>query len=978
MKKFEYNRCDKTKNNNFKTYYLSLLVLFFFLFFSFNVFSLSVENFNFENSNIINNKIFIPKSGVLKVTFDNNVNVDDVYLTLNSKTLNFYNCEDNVCSVNLNFYSGGKYELKVYDNTGFLDKTIFVVDVSPVVVNNVNFFSEDNSVFLNVNFKDYADYDNKILGCGLKSLKILDSDKNVLFENNYNNVQNSLKVNVDSFKEKLNSNLIFVFEDCFGNKKVYNYNNILDLESPKILSVNGQNDNLKVSYKNNGFEKLLYFDVKVEENNNVDLEKSSVNFKSSSINIVKKFSSCNVFYENKKKFFSCSVVIPLTYVEKDFSLKVFVSDGNSISSKTFNGEILVDDVNPKFLSFKSNSYGYNNEMFLKDVFYVDFEENFFIDKNSVVVKLNNFNSLELSPDFCYKKKDNIVRCVFNISNILDDIKNSVDSLEATLISAKDENDNEVIFSFTDDRSAIFYFDDKKPSVKTVLFKINSEYYSDLVLSENSNFILRVIVFKEGSVLSNVYYLKYSSESDYEKVPLKKISCYEQEKYYVCDYEGFELNKNTVLNFLIEDSSGNSVVVKKNVLFSDNNVNLISDAWFLSDIIVSPKYFIQSYDSDFSVNIPLLRSEINPNGKLSSSIVECSSENADFTFVNSYVDDVNDEVVVSGSLISNSDSKIKVDCELKIKTYDETDNSFSNFESHNFSFYLFPFGYEDNNIFNSDGSFKRDLLTSSTAISILSSADKLLSTSEDLCNVLTAIKTGSVTSDAIAITVKYGIVTSAAYPSVKSIADRIFNLNENFEKYGEKFCEFVYCNNEWTDKVENFYNNLELPLQSKLEGYGLTFKKKDVRDSLILSSISLCVPGIVKNIKRIQNIDCASKLCYLEASKGNVPFSYCDVSSSIAYCQYTGNEILQIVPFGDFVDSFGVIGDIIEHPFTALSGWIVDTASKYIEEVRVVIEAKKLVEIFSSFGSEDNSVENIFDDNSYCTTLNEELERLENN
>ncbi len=666
-------------------------------------------------------------------------------------------------------------------------------------------------------------------------------------------------------------------------------------------------------------------------------------------------------------------------------MNVVVSDGNNVVNKNFDVNIVVDNFNPKFLGFSSNSRGYNDELFLNNIFYADFEEDNFIDESSVSVKLNNFNSLELSPSYCFKESESKVRCVFDITSLKESFSQNIfdNGLEVTLISAKDFYGNSFVYDDNNVLSSILFFDNKKPRVKAFLLKFNDEFYDDnIIINTPNKFDVKVVVFKEGSMLKNVFYLKPVSEFDYENVPLKKLSCENTDRYYICTFEGFVVDSSSVLKFSVVDASNNSVIIEKNVVVS-NTLNLNNNMWILdeSNIVVSPKFFFQKYSSEFSVKIPVLKSVFNNNAKLSSSIVDCNSDNANIDFVNSYTD--NNNIVVYGFLSSDSDSRIDVNCNVKLKSYFESINSFSDFEEHSFVFSLYPFDVNsfDSDVysqyFNSDGTFKTSFLTSSSTVNFLSTAKNLLDFSETLCDVYTGVKTASVSTDAIAIAVKYGVVTSIAYPTLKEIADKIFNLNEKTEKYAEKFCGFVACKNEWSEKVKEFYNNIEMPAKNYLSDFGFSFEEKNIEDSIVLSSLSLCLPGVVKNIKRIQNIECASQLCILNSFEGKVPFSYCEISSSIAYCQYTGNEVLQIVPYGSIVESFNIVGDVLEHPFTYLTGYIVDFASKHIEEVRIVIEAKKLYDVFMSFGTEE-APDNIFDDDSYCDILNDKVREYNDN
>ncbi|MEM4366447.1 MAG: hypothetical protein QXN46_02550, partial [Candidatus Woesearchaeota archaeon] len=94
--------------------------------------------------------------------------------------------------------------------------------------------------------------------------------------------------------------------------------------------------------------------------------------------------------------------------------------------------------------------------------------------------------------------------------------------------------------------------------------------------------------------------------------------------------------------------------------------------------------------------------------------------------------------------------------------------------------------------------------------------------------------------------------------------------------------------------------------------------RDVKDSLVLSTACLCLPGIIYNINKYNQIQCDYVNCLKDAKKQGLPISYCANVKSEASCAFVFGELFQLLPFTALFNRIvGILIDILSNPFTAL-------------------------------------------------------------
>ncbi len=97
--------------------------------------------------------------------------------------------------------------------------------------------------------------------------------------------------------------------------------------------------------------------------------------------------------------------------------------------------------------------------------------------------------------------------------------------------------------------------------------------------------------------------------------------------------------------------------------------------------------------------------------------------------------------------------------------------------------------------------------------------------------------------------------------------------------------------------------------------GLT-RYMNIQDSLVLSTVFVCLPGIVYNLDKYRQIKCLYADC-LENGVGNdgLPLTACEDQKAYATCKYVTGEIFAVIPYTALADHFiSIVKNIFSNPF----------------------------------------------------------------
>jgi len=98
-------------------------------------------------------------------------------------------------------------------------------------------------------------------------------------------------------------------------------------------------------------------------------------------------------------------------------------------------------------------------------------------------------------------------------------------------------------------------------------------------------------------------------------------------------------------------------------------------------------------------------------------------------------------------------------------------------------------------------------------------------------------------------------------------------------------------------VSGYNEILTTEFDRKLTGYALGKPRtaKGLKDNIIVSTIGLCLPGIVENLEKMGQIQCRYITCLEKDVPNGIPVSVCDQLKSQMWCKYVFGEAMEILP-----------------------------------------------------------------------------------
>lgn len=113
---------------------------------------------------------------------------------------------------------------------------------------------------------------------------------------------------------------------------------------------------------------------------------------------------------------------------------------------------------------------------------------------------------------------------------------------------------------------------------------------------------------------------------------------------------------------------------------------------------------------------------------------------------------------------------------------------------------------------------------------------------------------------------------------------------------------------WNDESRNLFpsDGKEFSLGDQLNKLGEDSSNvlEASKQSIFVSAISLCIPGILYNLKKARNIDCMYVDCAERwTSAGFNPYT-CEAMRANAYCNFVYGQIFHLIPFTGLVDFVG--------------------------------------------------------------------------
>ncbi len=163
-----------------------------------------------------------------------------------------------------------------------------------------------------------------------------------------------------------------------------------------------------------------------------------------------------------------------------------------------------------------------------------------------------------------------------------------------------------------------------------------------------------------------------------------------------------------------------------------------------------------------------------------------------------------------------------------------------------------------------------------------------------------------------------------------------NINEIVERLTEKWADLDISPGEASEKTkeaaENAGEELNLGARKALGAMGailanfVQFWPADMRESLILSTVFLCLPGVVYNIEKYRQIECAYGLCLIQTSALEGPLKACEEMHGLQTCLAVKGEIFNIIPYMATLDNIEAFLKSVFHDPVSFATFFTGTVS----------------------------------------------------
>ncbi len=102
---------------------------------------------------------------------------------------------------------------------------------------------------------------------------------------------------------------------------------------------------------------------------------------------------------------------------------------------------------------------------------------------------------------------------------------------------------------------------------------------------------------------------------------------------------------------------------------------------------------------------------------------------------------------------------------------------------------------------------------------------------------------------------------------------------------------------------------------------------DVKNSLFLSMLYVCLPGVIYNLQKARAIDCIYINCLNQVENG-MPIATCTSQRGYAYCKFVFGQIFNLIPFASAISAIAKnINKALSHPLELLN-FALDIACSY--------------------------------------------------
>ena len=160
---------------------------------------------------------------------------------------------------------------------------------------------------------------------------------------------------------------------------------------------------------------------------------------------------------------------------------------------------------------------------------------------------------------------------------------------------------------------------------------------------------------------------------------------------------------------------------------------------------------------------------------------------------------------------------------------------------------------------------------------------------------------------------------------------------------------------------------------------------NVKDSLVLSVVMMCIPGVLEKAQEYRNIKCEAVVCKYEAVKNSLDPAFCEKEASFDTCKYIVGEVFAIPPMSILEHFRKLIADALANPIGLAYSALSIAARKHITTCTnswicgaeaILLSINELSSIYQTFA--DMSENGFFSDSGedYCSKIDGIVSELE--
>ncbi len=163
---------------------------------------------------------------------------------------------------------------------------------------------------------------------------------------------------------------------------------------------------------------------------------------------------------------------------------------------------------------------------------------------------------------------------------------------------------------------------------------------------------------------------------------------------------------------------------------------------------------------------------------------------------------------------------------------------------------------------------------------------------------------------------------------------------------DPLCAFVNC--KWSQKIlDQIYKDVgknsmmvsggaKQSLLEKAATGSIAGKGFNPKQSIVWSTITLCVPGMIYNVEKYRQIQCRYATCLMADVPAGIPVYTCEETRAFETCAFYFGQLFNAIPFVQMISNYmGIIEGYISNPFSA-AGWLmtlIDNGLKCSEQCK---------------------------------------------